>query len=1042
MRNILLIVWSVSLLQLSCLGATLPHYLNTSPLSRTNLADRTLVPQIDAFAFENRSLFAVSTLDPQFSSSFLRYSWGFNDQIFPYELYNTRQFTNTASGTMWADPGFFFDNSHQGGRKPMANWVNRGLVAGETYVWVEATNIVNAGRGVGAGARGIIHLEGDNVNLSRSGVYTGPAFGVAGGGFSSTNSDNSGLALVVYPPDQPQFFDGAILDNYWGHSTNFVNRDLMATLLEPPFTRSPRMQVEDREGDFWGLSLPGPHYEIDPITQVGGFTILTNNFGSYTAFTYTNLVGANEAIHTNIIQMVFVPTNSVAIDVRFTPNIRFGREVGAGWGNVASVRMALPDNDPTGIGNFTNYVYLEDYLPFQDTNFFLADNISSASYFTNATKRPNTFYLGMQESGWVSFDFASPANATFDTALISNPDYLSNSLACHVAGYSGTIVVGDNLLTQRRGIQVGSPQWSGIPINDITNLAGRIEIIANKLNLDNVRIHGQSSVIIKANDLVGNKLPLVDAPLMSFDLKSTQPQLLVSNLVPSTANRLQGEIAAASAIWLNASTNGGSTNIYFFQALVLSHNLSLTQQVVIQDLKLRATNVVLQDTFRIGRSFLVESRDLTVTPTGDLLSALNGDIGSSNLVGILNFTNQGSFQASRELRMGNDRPKPYSNIVNYGTLVAGGMSLRSDRLINSNQIQGNFGSVNLEGRDVKFLGTNSILAYGDIILSGKDLYLTNSTLIAGTNVAGNSLSNAAGSLVIAFTNSVNDGGLTNNVWIVNQGFSIAKKAKTGDLLTTTIYSQVAPFGESIHSSAATDYGVDPKGFVNNMAIGRLVLDGGNFSLFRFSPPAGVTNAALYIDELVLLNYATNIDSAIIVDPGIKVYFANSTPVVPKKGVNHGSEDRLRWVSSYAGLFSSTNINYGLLSFDLNTALVLDSDLDSDNDGIPNPSDPQPIWTSVNTDLQPPVPTNSVAGRGFLLTGRALVSYDNTLYINYATNTLEYTLDLAHGPWIVLTNMVTPVASSIPPQSLPFAYFDRGPTNVSRHYRVRVRVTDP
>lgn len=1052
MRTILLIVGCLLVSAANSRAASLPHYLNTAPLSRTNVADRALVPQIDAISFENRSLFAVSTIDPRATNFPDIFGWGFFSQTFPYELFNTRNVTNTASGTMWADPGFFFDNSYQGGRKPLANWINRGLVAGKAWVWVEATNVVNAGRGVGAGARGIVHIQGDTVNLSRSGVYTGPQFGVPSGGFFTTNiSDNGevGGIVLVYPPDENYFVNGAILDNYWtipALVTNVVNPGLMAAILTSPGTFSTGVDVEDREGDFWRISLPGPAYAIDPVTQVGGFTLNSNLIDNYTAYVFTNRIGANQAIHTNIIQMVFVPTNGVQIDVSFYPH-RDAAGNPVDWGNIVSVQFSLPDNDPTGLGTFTNRLYLEDYLAFKKDTWFLANNLSSAAFDTNMTKRPNTFYLGQTPSSWVGRFFQGfPANATFDPALISNTDYLSNSLSCHVEGYSGTVVVGENLLTQRRGIQVGSPEWSGIPINDITNLAGRIEIEAKKLNLDNVRIRGESAVIIKAQDLTGNRLPLVDAPLLSYDLKSTQPQLLVSNLVPATANRLTGEVAAWSAVWANGSTNGNDTNLYFFHALVVAPNLALTQQVVIQDLTLRATNVVLQDTFRIGRSFKVEARDLHVTPTADLLSAFSADIGASNLIGLLNFTNEGRFEAWRELRMGSDRTKPLSNIVNYGVLAGGGIALRSDRIINSNLVEGTFGSINMEARDLRLLGTNAVMAYGDVILGGKDFLATNCTIIAGTNVALNSLSNAAGALVIAFTNSVSDGGTTNNVWIVNQGFSIAKRAKTGDLLSTTIYSKADTFTEVIHTSVAKDYGADPAGYVNNMAIGKLVLDGGDFSLFRFSPPAGMSNVALYVDELVLLNYATNVDSAIIVDPGIKLYFANSTPlvptkVVPLKGGAYGAEDRLRWVSTYSGNFSTTNISYGLVSYPLNFALVQTSDLDSDNDGIANPADPQPIWEPSNTDLVF-FRTNSSGRKGFYLVFNALKSYNNGLYTNFATNAIEVALDSINGPWKALTNVVTPVVSSVPPQSQVQTYFDIGPTNTSKFYRVRVWVTDP
>src|SRR5258708_40302572 len=63
------------------------------------------------------------------------------------------------------------------------------------------------------------------------------------------------------------------------------------------------------------------------------------------------------------------------------------------------------------------------------------------------------------------------------------------------------------------------------------------------------------------------------------------------------------------------------------------------------------------------------------------------------------------------------------------------------------------------------------------------------------------------------------------------------------------------------------------------------------------------------------------------------------------GANGG---RFRWVPSYAGLFSSTNITYPSgRAYTFNIALVQTSTLDSDGDGIPNTADPTPIFTAHN-----------------------------------------------------------------------------------------------
>lgn len=46
------------------------------------------------------------------------------------------------------------------------------------------------------------------------------------------------------------------------------------------------------------------------------------------------------------------------------------------------------------------------------------------------------------------------------------------------------------------------------------------------------------------------------------------------------------------------------------------------------------------------------------------------------------------------------------------------------------------------------------------------------------------------------------------------------------------------------------------GFVNNAAVGRMVLDGGQSSVFRFAGTTG--NNALYVDRLEFVNFPADI----------------------------------------------------------------------------------------------------------------------------------------------------------------------------------------
>ncbi|HAM71158.1 MAG TPA: hypothetical protein DCM86_05900 [Verrucomicrobiales bacterium] len=999
-------------------AATIPHYINSSPFVGISNA----IPQIDAVAFENRSLFeifaSVSSVD--FFSPIAR----------PFETYNTVNFTNTASGTMYGYPGFIFDTTYNTGVRRMGNWVNRGYIYGDVWMIIDATNIVNAGQGISTSMRGAIQMSGDNVNLSRSGLFTG--------------GQEVGYSPYVSLHTRTNAFDEVtgelnVVDIYWGMGTNKVTLPLG---ISTPSVVSPRHTVQSRWGSFGGVNgfnnfQFGGTYNLTLTIPFGSLfgSLNTDNFGNYTVATYTNRIA-----ETNFIHVVFYPTNSVTngifTTVTFPQNLNIQNATQIdNPGHTALVQFSSSYYDPTTLTTVTNYAFLEDDGAWL-TNRFLAHNVSSATLRANQTQIPNTLLLTRESFLASETTFAAAAgytnNFAFSPALFDSTDYVTNNPSIGYAAYRGSLTVGQNLYGgYTNAIPVGPRGLAGLPIDDITNYTGRVVIDAKKLNLDQVRVRAETAVIIHTDDLVGNKAPIIDAPLLSYDLKSTQPTLVVSNLVSRNASRLIGDVGAYSAQWVNTSTNGGSTNTYYFSMLIVDPYLTVTQGVVLQDLKLRGTNVVLHDTFNVGRSFVIDAKALTVT--GSVTNGLNRDINAQSFLSVINFTNYGSLYASRDLNLGADRTTPYSNIVNYGTIDGGGVTLAADQFLNQSNVYAGYGSFAAYARSMRFLGSNSIYAYGDVILNAKDLYATNSVIYAGTS----SSFGGGGMLVLNVTNSLSDGGVAaSNTWYVTDGFSIAGKTLHGDLLGTTIYSTVAKFNEAVHYSEAHDAGVNPEGYTDNVAVGHLVLDGADFSSFRFSPSPGTTGRALYVDYLDLRNNATNYDDAITVDEGCVLYFANAN-ISPKK-LNHISNDRVRWVSTYAGPLSSTNVVYpGNITNVLNVALVTSSDLDSDNDGIANVNDPTPVWTAADINLSITLTNISKHIQVPLLSWNALNSVDSLGFQNYVTNSLEFVPDANHTVWTTLTNFTSPLA---PPQWFTNHYLDRLGTN--RLYRVRVHVQDP
>src|SRR4029077_19067924 len=118
----------------------------------------------------------------------------------------------------------------------------------------------------------------------------------------------------------------------------------------------------------------------------------------------------------------------------------------------------------------------------------------------------------------------------------------------------------------------------------------------------------------------------------------------------------------------------------------------------------------------------------------------------------------------------------------------------------------------------------------------------------------------------------------------------------------------------------TDSGPVPDGFGDNLAVGRMILNADSTSVFNFIPAAG--NNAIYVDSIELQNNTTNTDGngnplSIAIQPGMKVYYAeaieNGVSIAEKLNGKFGGANtnggQFFWVTNYAGVYSSTNIQY-------------------------------------------------------------------------------------------------------------------------------------
>ena len=998
------------LLTVNALTATLPIYVNNSPV----ISPPQLAPQIDATIWANRSIFNVTTIG------------SFGSPI-PYESINTLFFTNAASGVMNGVPGFRFFQNVGGQRLPMDTWVNDGFINADnngafssilglifisdsraSIVQVAATNIVNTGPLVSAGSHGLVRFEGANIDLSRAALRTGaPLFQggifVGPGGFiGSSNYVN----------------DFGMTDLYWGAGRgNALAANRISTIrLDGLGGSGENFNLPNPSSPIHEVLFPGFGTAFSTTTVPGGFFLGTNTFlpivANYTAAAYTNSLNATS----RIVQVVFYPTNNA--DTNFTTTVNF---LPAGGPATVVVAFNSIDFDISTQSNVTESVFLIDGMAVE-TNLFLSRNLNGA------TRRPSTYVLTRTPP--FSFFFSSTnGNTPFDPTLLYNSTFALASVTNDYAAYAADVSLLSSAPTLR-------------PF-ELTNAPGRIEILGDRVNLDQTRVRADSAFILKANNLASNRLAVVDAPFVNLDVRSVEPQLVISNVAPTTVRRVTGTIRAWSGKWQNFEAAMVGTNIMTntveFHVLIVDSQLRAIRPVVVNEFAARGNDLVISDNLNIGRSFLVEGDSLHVQ--GGISLPQGFSLGSSNVINVLNFTNDGIINVFQEQQFGTDRPEPYLNYVNRGTNVASSHFIRTGYFENPGCLIATGGVFALEAENVTLLGnplglvtnvtTNIFFGFTNVFTSitatssAPKIESTGELRITADNLTVSNSVLRAGTLILDISNSLVDSGEDAlNQWEVTSGFSALQRPDTSDMLDVHIRSTVEPFRQALHTWAGADVGAVPSGYDNNMAIGKLTLDGGQNAFFRFSA-VGDSNA-LYVDYIELVNSATNSDGSIngnffSIDPNFTIYFANANVSAFK--LQEVTGGRFTWVSDFTGPLSSTNLFYASTgeTNTFNIALVTSKDFDSDGDGIVNADDPEPITVPAQVVLS--IGSVSDPEPGVMLSWNALA---------YSSNFLEFKPMTDSGDWQVLTNFVHGEFTS------PVTVLDPSPANVSsRTYRLRV-----
>src|SRR6266850_1198039 len=625
-------------------GATQPIYINSAPVHV--VARPQVAPQIDATAFVNQSEFEIN--DIYFSG-------------LPYQTFNTRFFTNSARAYISGDTGFRFEYSSGNIRLPMHTFLNQGSITGQTFLLISATNITSTGP-LASSESGLIRISGNNVNLRGNGIQASPLFSsflISGGGSSSNYVDPTGVS-----------------DLYWAVGTNNTlnGQGGLMQLAGNGFA--------DPVFDVGGFNFPqSPRHEVLGLTFQQQFPqqLFLGN-GNAGAFAYTTTLSPTSSV----VQVVFVPTNSV-FDSNISVRVSFAPDPSDG-GADAIVEFSYPEFDIVSRTTQTNYFYFIDRTAFA-TNIALAKNL-----FANNSLRPNSYVLYRSKSP-LFFGGFSGGNTPFSPSLLYNANMASNAVGVTYVAYSADIAPITFLNGSGQNVYATT---------DPTNYAGRIEINGGIVNLDQSRIRAESTVMIKATDLASSAVGKISAPYENLDLRTTQPQMVITNFAPNAVQRLVGQISAWSATWRNSERtfNGGTNNVRY-HVLMLDHSLLSTLPVIFNEVALHAPHIVIADPLTVRKTLLIDAPSLEVSGGLTLPTAANWD--NSTIAGVNNFTNRGIISVAQSAFAGTDRPNPYNNYINRGTNSAASQQIRANNFDNSGCLLAS-GAVNIQATTASVSG--------------------------------------------------------------------------------------------------------------------------------------------------------------------------------------------------------------------------------------------------------------------------------------------------------------------------------------------------
>jgi hypothetical protein len=889
----------------------------------------------------------------------------------PYDFQNTRHFTN--GGTMIGSPGFQIDTAFSTGiRQPAEHFVNEAgaSVSVGNSLLISAQRLENQG-GFTAGGSALVRLKGGRMDLSRGTINIASFGGIGQGDFVTTNG--------FFP-------DVAIQDYWWGGPADMS----------------------------FGLS---DFYRLDPIVgpvvNVPAYVVTNfNGFETTDAFGFAAQVSSvytNEVTPTNwTVQAVFVAYNTNLLNgqARFSA---FNSQTGM---RTPAVRLSMISTNSVTGATIIDNLYLSDGLASR-TNRDVLVNLQ-----TGFTYRPANYRVSRLEL--TDYGLGTGGNTQVRSNLFSDPSFESNTAESEYTAYVPWLFT-----------PVDTGTVPNVPEATVSNLAGRLEIEAQSLNLSRARMRANGLLSIQAGHVEDTTGAQFESGAYIFDLASTNGTLRLDAKVAFSSRTFDGPVRLWSALWTNftsmletnievgpedppVTTTNIMTNMIeiLFHAFVVDGRFlgsTTTEEAPGHSFILRSTNVVIADNYRVVGKLLIDAIGLE-NRSNFVFQGGNGRFAASNAPSLLYLTNHGTMTIGNAATFGADRAVPYRRFVNRGTLNASALLLRSEQVDIG-------GRMNISGFYQIQTGVGKFengfsQAANDMVLAGGDLKFHRYT------------NGTTGTLVVNATNSFSDSGGTTGAsqFSCSRGFIMMRKPTYGDLLGSRVVTASSANAVVSHWWAAEDRGLEVVGFRDNMAIGRLVLSSALNGMLRFQAPEAGRKSAIYVDYLDLQGFVLNaynrdaLGDYLQIDPDVTIYFAYAN--VPVEALDGRLNGRLRWVKDFAGPNSSVLVALPSgRTVAVNRGLRESLIIDSDGDGLANGYDPTPF---PDTYLEATVSQVSPTRTLVRWMAAPLTSYE-----------LEYSTQIG-GEWHSLTTVTN---SETEPREVEVED-EVGSAGATRYYRVR------